>query len=310
VYSGELKLPDEEKLGVFKKITDLNNDQYFSSLLGRFDIRLVDLASFNDVKMQNLSFIQEKPFGYLLYYDLKNGQITISENTNKWPSKIINCQEFDKRSIDQEMCILKKQYKFDTIPSDDLLIKIADRFLKDHHIEIGRFGVPFVDKEDFIGKISGSEFKKISNEISVVYPFIVDGKPIVDQSGQKMGLQLFINLKHHRVAKVNNLSIQKYEKSLYRINKNIAEILKSAEKGGLNQMVTSPGLKQVVEVYLADPEIGYAQLFNNNEELMIPVLIFPVRSSLESEGIPKTIMVPLVQDSGLQKEDSTFPVAL
>ncbi len=270
----------------------------------------IDFDKFSKLGLQNLTLAEDREFGYMLYFDLLNGSLSISENYEKWQSIRPVCAK--------GACPEPKRIKYEDVPSDDAIIKKASDFAEEYQIDLASFGEPSV-QNDWRKQYEHENDKAnfwIPDTATVVYPYMIGGSTVYDESGNPYGLSININLLAGKVSGVWNLYSQNYEKSAYSLVENVDEIKKYAEQGGFRNYyyATGENTSKMVEVELGTPVLGYMQYWNytegKSEELAVPAYIFPIVNKPEN-GIfwKKNVVVPLLKEL-LEDNNDNRPMPL
>jgi len=147
----------------------------------------------------------------------------------------------------------------------------------------------------------------------VIYPLLINGKPLYTQSGDKEGITFNVNVRQKAVSGVWGLNTQNYEASNYPAANDLAQFQRFLEKGGLNGYIPENPAK-TIEVELGDPEVVLMHYFDydgvNNTELVIPALRFSIPNPPTDYYYPKVIMIPLVKQILDQAEKNNSPIAI
>ena len=294
VYAGDnFNLTDQAGL-VYRRVK--GNGELAKSLmksLQKGNFEMMDLNSFQNLKLTNLSFLEDRDSGLMINFDFVNDNFYFSENSEKW------------QAVGNNTCGLNKicdgNTHLDDIPADNLLIEKANNFFKSHKINLENYGAPIVDNswrasyEQTVNKESYS----FPEYINIVYPLLVgkNREEVYDQSGALAGLRASINLSRNAISNVDGLAIYHYQSSEYELVTDMEAIIKVAEKGGWNQI--SFASTNVKKVSLGTPKRALVQLSrfsnNQNEELLVPALIFPVADGQLFYG-RSSVVVPLVKE--------------
>ncbi|MDD4318738.1 MAG: hypothetical protein PHW10_00195 [Candidatus Peribacteraceae bacterium] len=298
VFEGELPaLPDGtvDVLRREKKVTGPS----LSSVINTFDIGMVNLTSFQGSAVNLLTFMQDRPFGYLVSVMFNDGEIGISPLWEQWPHPEQNCKD--------EACFQRYRVTLDDVPADDVLIGIAQDFVTAHGIDSAKYGTPEVDKtwRDEYARAEDKTQFYIPESQRVIFPLLIDGKPVYEMGGSKMGISVGVNVREKKVADVWGIKSQTYASSAYDAVADAAAVKEYLEN--FERYPTEPlaarGLEvKKLTVKLGAPESGYAMFYkqdgNRTDELIIPSLIFPVEEM--PEGVPyysrRTVAVPLAKD--------------
>jgi hypothetical protein len=300
VYRGDKVNLSETEGDVYKRLTVSSDDSNsLVSLVSGLNLNGLSLSSFNNLKMQNLSLMEDKDKGLSISFDFVSGTVSVYENWQKW-----RLPERENCAGDQD-CWNRWRLQISDVPQDNILITLANSFINKHQIEVSSYGSPVVDnfwRNEYARSEDKANFY-IPEYASVVYPYLVDGVAVKDQSGNYAGMRVSINLVHQAVSGLSNLSLNRYEVSSYPLVTDFQRIVRQAENGGWNgSHFYSP--ENIEEIALGTPEKIYVQLWHyshdSSDELLIPALLFPV---LENEGAinnqyygQRFVMIPLVVD--------------
>lgn len=297
VYQGdEFNLSDTE-LAVLKRIKGENAKNNF----GNFNLGLLNLNSFKDAGLNNFNITQDQKFGYSIYVNLFEGSISLNENWEKW---------YDQNYV-------PKEFKNTDIPADENIIALANNFLSEHNIDDKLYGQAEVQKNNYnimlpMAKAESavamdvrentSSIYPVSNNISVIYPFLIDGKQVYDDWGSKQGLQLNVNLEFNKVSSLYNLNTQNYQSSNYKMETDKDKILKLLRNGSIypyyNYRETDA---KVVEIPVGTPKLQYVRTWqyknNTSDEILVPALVFPIINPDKTDNPYKTnVVIPLAKD--------------
>lgn len=297
IYQGdEFNLSDEE-LAILKRIKGENAKNNFAN----FNLGLLNLNSFKDAGLNNFNIVQDQKFGYSIYVNLFEGSISLSENWEKWYGTNYAPREFKNTDI----------------PADETIIALTDDFLSEHDIDAKLYGQPEVQKNNYnlilpMDKAetavamdvreNTSTIYPVSNNVSVIYPFLIDGKQVYDDWGSKQGLQLNVNLEFNKVSSLYNLNTQNYQSSNYKMETDKDKILKLLRNGSIypyyNYQETDA---KIVEIPVGTPKIQYVRTWqyknNISDELLVPALVFPILNPEKTDNPYKTsVVIPLAKD--------------
>lgn len=312
-YVGEeLPLPFEETLPVYKKKSENILNSSVSSVLTNLDLGMVNLGSFGKKNLQNLSIVEEGDFGYIINIDAHNGRVSFYENYLFWPNPYEDCRS--------ESCYQNLQLAESDVPSENELIKIADKFFVDHNIDTSRYGSPEVISDwklntDYVtGKIW------VPDTITVVYPEKINDEMVRDEGGNPYGVSVAINIRYKKVSSLWNLSLQSYQRSDYEIINDADKIIKIAEQGNWRYPAYRWDGANNIIVELDTPEmiLTYISIYKENQmqEFYVPALSFPVKGVKGDDGGYETryirnrrIIVPLVAEI-YEQVDGNVPMPL
>lgn len=296
VYKGEPLELNQDKVGVLKRIKNSASASQLGSLLTGVDFSLMNLGKFTNIQLQNLNFVEDREFGYSIYANLYDSSISVSENYPKWPNPTSQCQD--------DACYRSFQLSINDMLSDEEIINLADKFISDYGINTSSYGEPIVNNDwrVWYERAENKQDVYIPEVVSVVYPQILQGEEVYDESGNKTGLYVNVSIRYKRATGVWNLFAQNYQRSMYDAETNIDTILQYAERGGLYSWQWEDALNRV-EVDLGTPTISYVRIWNfkpgapEGDELYIPALIFPILDKPENIDVyKKAVVVPLAKD--------------
>ncbi len=275
-----------------------------STLADHLNLGGLNVGSFDGMNIDSVSFIQKTPYGYQMYVNMRDSSINIDANYEQWPQS--QCQT--------DACYQAQRVKIGDVPSDDALIAIARSFADAHGIDLSVYGDPKVDnawKNDY-ERVTDKSLAYIPDQIRVIFPQLIDGKPVFDQSGVETGLSITVHVKEKKVMSVYGLGDHSYLKSDYAGVTDEAAIRKYLSTvDNYNYMPLAASDSNVgsdtakkVTIVLGTPTVSYATYYrytaNRNDELLIPSLVFPVDhvegDKTENMYYRTQIVVPLSQD--------------
>ncbi len=312
VYTGEdLNLDDISSL-VYKQIKD--QDEITKSLaknLSSFDFPGIDLKTFDNLRVSNISFSEDKDRGLMLNFELKNGMLSIYENWEKWA-----IPEIDACGADAE-CYNKYRVRISDMPSNDSAISIANDFLADHNIDTTNYSEPQMDT-NWLNYYEAAEDKDdyyFPTQVAVIYPLLIDGQKVRDQNGYLSGLSVDINVMEKKVSGLHGLMPYKFQSSSYDLVRDTERIIALAEDGGYSRSYYGLDDENIRELELDTPEFSYAKMWrqvnNVDEDILVPALMFPVikKASEPYYGVDY-VVVPLVEEliEELEKEGDAWPL--
>jgi len=272
-YTGEEIKMESKEITVFRRVRGGASASALANQIKGFDFGGVNLNNFSNLSLQNLTLAEDKEFGYMLSFSLEDGSISINQNWLKWPNT-------------QDICLGKDSACFDSlqltpndIPSDSVIIEIVDNFLREKGISIDGYGAPFIDKSWIT-----PEVRFIGDQLSVIYPLIIEGSKVYEESGQPSGLNISIDIRNKRVAGVWNMLSQVYESSDYAAETDFNRIKEIAEKGGRYNNIYYADLsgQETNVLELGTPEFILARIWKQPagygmaQEFFIPSYFFPI----------------------------------
>jgi len=290
VYTGDDIVIDSAQMDVYKQMIGSQASGNLNTLVSRMDLGLIDLGSFSGMSVQSISLKQDTEFGYMVFANPSTGDVSISQNWEQWRS-------IEPACLDDEKCWEAYWLKAEDVPSDDEIIAVADDFIRRYNIDHASYGAPEVVRNWEVSVVK-ERANTIPDTIQVVYPLMIEGKPVYDASGNKTGLFVQVNLRVMKVAYINNIRALAYQASAYDVITDVQEILDQAKYGGMYGYAYEGA--EVVRVEIGTPELSLVQISNytNGEyaELIVPALIFPVTGTVDDPNFwRKNIIVPIVQ---------------
>jgi len=294
-YAG--KLPElSEFVSVYKKKTASQQNPLFN--IKSFDFatvaRVMNLESLKDIKLQNVSLVEDREKGYVINLDLQTPAVSIFENYEKWQPYLPACTGFS--------CTIPEMKKED-MPSDATILKMATDFIKKYGIDTTFLSAPEIEKQWLQAEVRG-ERPFYPDVVNVRYAFELEGKKVEDSWGNTLGLMVNVNVRNKYVtgAYISPLILDKSE------YKTVSQetILSSVEKGGFTGMqYVNPDRTEEKE--LENPEIKFVAISKNAglagkapEEYIIPAIIFTVKKTKEMPQYyfytPEKIIVPLAEN--------------
>lgn len=305
VYTGDdFEIPEAE-MEVYKRNKNLSALPFSSSLLNGFGEGLIDLNSFSNTKIQNISLYEDKEYGLMINIYPKEGNVSISENWEKWNQDIVNCLG--------DNCT-NNRLQLNDIPSDDVIIRLANEFVNQHGIGLDFYGEPIVNNawRKNYEKSNDKENFYIPEYITVIYPLNIDDKTIYNYGGENEGLRVNVNIRKMKASGAYNIIPQNYESSLYATEQDTDKLLQLATN--YRAATFRDENTEIVEISLGTPEIVYTKTYiyqnKTSEELVVPALKFPIINVSEDnyywqDNIIVPIIKELVDEQLSQDEDPT-----
>lgn len=295
-FDGELPALTAEQIEVFKRQKGISSADV-STILGSFNTGLMDLGSFAGAKTDMVTFYQDAPYGYMVTVAFREGAISMNANWEKWPHPESSCMD--------EACYQRYRIKIGEIPADETLLSIAGDFMDAHNVDLAQYGEPEVDnmwRVNYEAADNKADYY-IPEVARVIYPQLVDGKPVYDESGTKAGISVGINVREKKVSDVWGIMDQKYLKSDYPAVTDASLVTAYLNNfGKLSQGWMQEGTKVTqAEITLGTPEIAFVKhyTFENgvSDELIVPALVFPVTNVPAGTYFYRdSITVPLAAD--------------
>jgi hypothetical protein len=298
VYKGEdfSLFPDE--INVYRRLTPDLSHELSDTITGK-KISFFDLKKFSDLGINNMTIFEDKDYGYSLYLGLADSSFSIYKNWEKWPSSnnTVTCDSAGA-------CYQENGLTIEEISNDEEILNISNQFLSDYEINLDNYGPGEVQKSWLKNYLLKSSYQYIPETITVIYPLKISGVAVYEESGNKTGLTVEVDMREKKVSGVYNLMYQYFESSTYNTEIDKEAIINLAEQGGLyNNYYTDSENVDEVEVNLDQPILGLVRVWQYSEkdsksyELYVPAYIFPI---LSADSYPllykENIVVPAVKD--------------
>ncbi|MFA7170735.1 MAG: hypothetical protein WC180_01980 [Candidatus Paceibacterota bacterium] len=300
VYKGEEFTQNEAKMNVLKRTAGVSAVSA-STLARALDFNLFDLGKLDSAKTSNLSFFEDKEFGYRTDIDLSRGAASIYKNYERWPNNYYSDCKGDLCTNSTSSVSLTPS----DLPGDEEIINATRAFLNDYKVDLSAYGTPEINKS-FLRYAASQQQVYIPEEVSVIYPLIVDGKSVYESYGEINGLNVNYDVRNKKVSSMYNLTTHNYQASAYEAETDVAKILEVA--GNMNGSVPMPVrydegdvTYKTVEIELDTPFLGFEIMWryedNQSSEYLAPCLIFPIKNSEEITMYGgKRVIVPLIRD--------------
>lgn len=288
-FSWELNIDLENEMPVYKKTTSKLSWENIIDEVSKLNFNWFNLSNFKDLNLSNLSVSEDRKYWYTINIDMESASLNIYKNYLKWPQEDYN-------------------NKPEILPEDEI-INIANNFVKEYNIDLSNYSKPVVETQ-YLSILRESSSSKIapdfySRSTSVTYPLIVDWNEISEEYGQKKWIQLQIDLNEKKVTSVNWIQINDYISSLYEVETSKENILKVAQKWWRmsleNNLEENYDEVKYIDQTLTNPRLEYINIYkyvdNNQEEYIVPAIIFDVESDMEDNFYwQERVSVPLVKD--------------
>ncbi len=299
VYTGEKFTVDEDSLPVYERQKGFGTAN-LSTILSNFNVSMFNIGKFANARLDYLTASQDVDKGYMLSLDMREGLVSIGQNYEKWyaPNQV-----YQPLSPNQ-------------LPADDAVINVANSFLDEYGIDRSGFGSPVVQNNWKIQYAAATDksLAYVPDQIAVVYPTKLEGNEAYDQSGNKTGMMVSVDVRANKVAYVSELTSQRYSASDYETEKDVDRILGLAQKGGYQTYYPiDQADAKTVEVDLGTPTKAYVRLWltkdNKTSDLYVPSLIFPVINQPKDVYVTNVI-VPIAKEVLDTEQNSVPPMIL
>lgn len=296
VFDGEMPALSDEQVEILRRQKGVSNADV-GAIMRSFNTGLIDLESFGGAKADTISFYQDVPYGYMVNVSFREGMISLNANWEQWPHPEADCRD--------EACFRRLRLDIADVPSDDVILGIADDFVRAHGIDLAQYSEPEVDdlwRRTYEQSPDKSQLY-VPDQIRVIYPLLVEGKPVYDEGGAKTGISVGVNIRENKVSDVWGIQDQKYQRSSYPAVTDASLITEYLEKQGnlYGDWLPEGATVKTVEVTLGTPEAGYVKVYSyengRSDELIVPALLFPVTNVPAGETYYReTVAVPLASD--------------
>jgi hypothetical protein len=304
VYGGDPINIEQNTMKVYRRIRSEAGNRSLAQYLTELDFDIFDLSQFKNALLTNLNLNEEREFGYSLNLNFEENELNIFQNWRQWPQLGQECQDLSAQT--GEACYDQYRLKYADVPADDRLIATAKQFVKNYGVDLSQYGEPVVE-DQWRWTYEQAEDKAnvyIPEEISVIFPLIVDNQTVYDSNGNPTGLYVSVNVRYNRASGVRPIRPYNYESSSYDVITDSEEIIKLAEQGGLWPEYYYEEPTKTVEVKLGTPQAGlyehysYEPVKGQTSQLLVPALFFPIMSMSEeiSYFYRQYIVVPLAKD--------------
>lgn len=298
VYKGETFAQNETKMNVLKRTAGVSNVAA-SALASVLDFNLFDLGKLDNAKVANMSFSENKEFGYRTDIDLNRGSASIYKNYERWPNNYYAACKGDVCSSSTPAAPLTQE----ELPGDEEIINAANSFLNDYKVDFSAYGTPEVSKS-FLNYTAEGQQLYVPEEISVVYPLIVDSKSVYESYGEINGLNVVYDIRNKKVSSMYNLMTHDYQASAYEAETDVVKILEAAKNVDGVMPMRDDGKEltfKTVEVELGTPTLSLENMWryeeNQSSEYLVPCLVFPIKNSAEMAAYGrKRVIIPLIKD--------------
>lgn len=295
VYKGEVKIP-EENLPVYKKTNLPFNSTDTHNIVRNLSLADINLNSFKRLGISNLTLTEDVEYGYMLNLDFVNGMINMYQNYMKWPQPVCG-----KNGCTQPPKLTEKD-----IPEDSEVVNVSNQFISKYNIDVSQYGAPIVDKSWRIWYARSAELgeeQMVPDTYTVIYPIMLDGKPVYQEGGMYRGLTFNYDVRTKRITGMYGIEKADLKKSTYETIKKI-ELINEMIKNGGRYIMTDDTVnkdRKIVELSLGEPTLNYVTIYGEwkdgkTEEYYVPAYVFPVENAPKEGYAPQTIVIPLVEE--------------
>jgi len=303
-YDGEITLPAEPQ-GVYRRVKP-NAKPSGQSAITDFARDLIDWSALGSHRLQNVSLVSGD---YSVYIDYMEGSISINKVYDASSRPDFRCQT--------EECYQQSRLKESDMISEEQAILIARAFAERMGIDVSTYGEPRVvdNWQIMYARSTDKAAFWFPEQMSVVFPMLIDGQPVYEEYGNTAGLNVSIDIRNKEAAGLYNHYIQRFEKSDYAPVADV-ERVKQAIRSGSMYSWEDPSA-QYVDVALGEPTSAlmhsyqWLQETGESRELFVPALVFPVTGEPANEYETRNyIIVPLVQELYDNAQNPPYPMPL
>lgn len=294
VYNGDfldnLDLSSVSNL-VYKRDVNNNFARVFANSIKSVTGLPLNLNSFNQAELQHFNIIENKEYGYSVAVNLINNSISIYSYWQNWPQPYRDCYD--------EFCIESLRLNEGDMLSDSQLVLIANNFINNHNVNLNNYGPAEIINDHFL--IKSSENNYYPEQISLVYPLIINDQHVYSSHGGKDGLQLSINIREKRVSSLSNLNFSNIKSSSYPLISDTKKINELLKRGGLYPDYYR-SQENIIEVELVDPKIALVKTWlassdrGESVEIYIPSIIFQIKERPSEYFNRQNVIIPLVKE--------------
>jgi hypothetical protein len=304
-YEGEELTDLDNTQSVLKRSKPVQPESLVSRILNLLSFGLVDLGKFQDMKLQYFAFMEDRDMGYSMNVDMNVGSVSINQNWERWPMPTYD-------ACVNDYCGPQPRITEEDLPEDTEVFKATDNFLTEYAISKEAYGKPEIIHNQWrimYEQLPAAEKASyyFPEQITVVYPLILEKQKVLDESGNPSGLNVTYDIRHKKVTSVYDLTTKQFERSEYKGVTDAAKIIKVAEAGGFrnysgqanaNSKVLKLGTptKQLVKMWYQDNAMSYPSHYSPGNEIYVPALVFPIKDWQKQNYWRSSIIVPLVAD--------------
>lgn len=250
-----------------------------TSILDGLDLDLVSLTAMKNVQLDYLTLSEQAEDGYSITVDRLSGQLSLSKKYSR------------------DMTV-KELAPGAPLPADDVIITAANTFLKKYGIATNDLAAPEIRKDWLTYQTAETQIYT-PNQVTVIYPWIINGTPVVDETGWAYGLNVAVNVGDMTISSVSNIVPLRFSSSNYEMVTDRNDLVPLIQRGG-NSYVGGTPAPEVVTVALEQPTPVYLLYRSYREttvtEYLSPALKFPVPSESITTAGRIAVVVPVVKD--------------
>lgn len=301
-YDGEPVEGLADKIDVYERVKSGQFKTVVAQKLKDFDFGFFDINKFSNLEVNNVDFSENRDYGYSVSISLAEESVSIYQNWLRWDNGNATYSPLKESDI----------------PSKDAIVNIAKTFVSQYGIDTSPFGEPELNQYSYrvMYKTDDIATSYVPDSMGVIFPLSLDGHQVYEQSGQKVGLNVDVNIRYNRVSSANQIFNQNYKKSQYDAQTDWNKVLNAALNGGYpGERYIPEGDVKKVELKLDTPFKALVRTwsYDNNkgtsQELFTEALVFPIKDK-PAEYYNDYIVVPLVKTWWDGIDDVVTPMPL
>lgn len=299
-FSGSLpSLP--ASMNVYRKNASSINPEETRSMLSHLSIEGIRISALEDAGVTSINISENRASGYAVGIDFTAGSISFFQNW-LWP----------QAKCDANRCDSPRPLTKDDIPSDEMLISIANAFFEKYGIDRGAYGIPVLTPMNPVWMSARpmggiAESMMIADQITITYPLLLDDKPVYEEWGTYKGINVTIDIRSRKVSGLYGLERQNLDSSLYDTLTNTESLQTMIENGGrynYGSVFASYewGPKIVKKTLpLWAPSIAYVHLYGEwkdgkMDEYYVPAYVFQVLEKPSDAYIQDRVIIPIIAE--------------
>lgn len=303
-YEGDDLTDLTETYSVLKRTKPEQSESVVNRIVRMFSFGLIDMSKFTNTRIQNFAFQENHEYGLAVNVDLHSGSVSMYQNWETWPQPRYVCEP-------NGYCGTQPQLTPEDLPSDEEAVRIANQFVRDYGISLDGYAEPKV-YEYYPWRVAYEQTADrssfyIPEAVNVLYPLMLEGQMVYDESGHPVGMNINVDARTRRVNNVYGLDSKQFQKSNYAGETNAQRLIEVAERGGYRNWGWDSGSNNRT-LSLGTPTVQLVRVWYSSdpnrpgEELFVPSLVFPIAGAVESNYWRQNVIVPLVRDL-LDNED-------
>lgn len=282
-YDGDIALTETAGT-VYRRSGALALPGSTQNTLKNMNLGTVDLGAFGDLGAQYITLRQDDVNGYNVSLDLMYGMISINTNEGMW-STLESYPQLTEA----------------TMPSEEDVVTTAATFLSRYGISTEGYGDAIVSKAayGYILDLARSATGYVPDSMTVSWPVMVNGMPVLHSDGSGYGITVGVNLRANTVTYVSIVSTNTLDASSYTLTTDVNAVRTIVERGGMygwqpetaekTYNVTLGAPTQVLTIHSS-----YNEAERKSVDLFVPALSFPVTDA-EGDMQQSSIVIPLVE---------------